>query len=437
MSFNEQLFQEIFDFAKNGVYLPLMKNFQAQPQEETEDMVVYRAVIATQEPNVNYIVPDEQTLKNIAAACNRETAKDDIPIFQNHNSYNFQIGVMLTAEYDEKRRQTTGTFNISKDAETEVLRHRIALGIVRDMSPKLIGPAVCNVCDESMYRYGGCVNDHWLGERIKVEGKEIIVTATYKDAHVIEVSVVSKGAFQSSTMFSENIELMNSAIKAGALSEKGLHILCHNYAMDMETFTVPKTRPKPNPKPKNNGGKKMPAPATLDILNPDYVIEEKDLELSNMQILHGKVVDLTADVASRDAQLEEKKDMVLGTEFAAVQTKYDEEHGKVIQLQGKLAESDATISEHEACITHVRDKAIEFYAKIRGVEVNNETDTLFTKRKQVLEASHSLPYLLSAFEQYMKDFYADATTFGGETTKPVRTAAEEIIVVNPNHFGNL
>ena len=113
------------------------------------------------------------------------------------------------------------------------------------------------------------------------------------------------------------------------------------------------------------------------------------------------------------------------------------EHGKVIELQGKLAKSDATVSEHDACITHVRDKAIEFYAKIRGVEVNNETDTLFVKRKQVLEASHSLPYLLSAFEQYMKDFYADATTFGGETTKPARAHAEERVHVNQNHFGNL
>ena len=322
MSFNEQLFQETFDFAKKGVYLPLMKNFQAQPQEETDDLVIYRAVIATQEPNVNYIVPDEQTLKNIAAECNRETAKDDIPIFKNHNSYNFQIGVMLTGEYDESKRQTTGTFNISKDADTEVLRQRIALGIVRDMSPKLIGAAICNVCDESMYRYGGCVNDHWLGERIKVEGKEIIVTATYKDAHVIEVSVVSKGAFVSSTLFSENIELMNSAIEAGVLSEKGLHILSHNYAMDMETFTVPK--PKPKPKPKPNGGTPMGNPATLDILNPDYVIEAKDLELSNMQMLHDKIVDLTAEVARLDVQLQEKKDMVSGTEFADVQTKYDE-----------------------------------------------------------------------------------------------------------------
>ena len=53
MPFDLQSFQNTFDFAAVGNYVPMMKEFQAEPTEENEDVVIYRAVIATKEPNVN------------------------------------------------------------------------------------------------------------------------------------------------------------------------------------------------------------------------------------------------------------------------------------------------------------------------------------------------------------------------------------------------
>lgn len=426
MSFDLKKFQETFDFAAVGNYLPIMA-FQAEPIDENDDVVIYQAVIATQEDNPNNVMLDDQTLRNIAAECNRETAENDVPIHRLHNSREFQIGVMLTAEYEESMNRTTGTFSISKDDDTEILRTRIRLGIVRDMSPKLIGKMDCNVCDERMYTYGGCNNGHWLGEYIMVEGKQIKVTGTYKDAHVIEVSVVPRGAFPGATIFSENEDLLIEAVKEGVLNEKAIHTIAETYSMDMDTFTIPKPTSLPEPKPE-------PEPQPQPTGGPKPVSKPTD---ADVQLLNDQIADLTEKVENKDKQLKEKENMVSQTDFAAVETERDEKNAKVIELQGQLGKSDATVSEHEACIKHVRDKAIEFYAKIRGVEVTDENDHLFVDRKKTLQDSNSLPYLLGAFEQYMKDFYAEHTEFGGETTKPRRTDEPPTTVVNPNHFGNL
>ena len=416
MSFDLQAFQNTFDFAAIGNYLPIMK-FQAEPIDEDDDVVIYQAVIATQEPNVNNVMLDEQTCRNVAAECNRETAGNDVPIHRIHNMREFQIGVMLTAMYEAEMKRTTGTFNISKDADTEILRTRMRLGIVRDMSPKLIGKIDCNVCDERMFAYGCCVNDHWLGETIKVEGKEITVTGTYKDAHVIEVSVVPRGAFPGATLFSENEELLIEAVKEGALNEKAIHTIAQTYSMDMDKFVIPTPISLPQPQPQPQGGPPVATPTDAEV-----------------QLLHDEISDLKDEIEKKDQQAKEKEDKVK-KDFAAIENERDEKNSTVIELQGKLGTTEATVAEHEACIKHVRDKAIEFYAKVRGVEADDENDHLFVSRKKTLQESNSLPYLIGAFEQYMKNFYAEHTEFGGETTTPRRTnEGTPAAVVNQNHF---
>ena len=163
---------------------------------------------------------------------------------------------------------------------------------------------------------------------------------------------------------------------------------------------------------------------------------------ADMQILKDQISDLTNKLEKRDEQLravrKEKESMVSQTDFAAVEQERDErikekdaristveserneKNAEVIELQGKLGESDATVTEHEACIQHVRDKAIAFYAKVRGVDVDDESDALFVGRKKILQESNSLPYLIEVFEQYQKDYYAAETEFGGLTTKSKR-----------------
>ena len=418
MPFDLQQFQDTFDFAAIGSYLPMMQ-FQAEPIDEDDDVVIYRAVIATQEPNVNNVMLDDQTLRNIAAECNRETAGNDVPIHRMHNTRDFQIGVMLTAMYEENMARTTGTFNISKDGDTEILRTRMSLGIVRDMSPKLIGKIDCNVCDERMFAYGCCVNDHWLGETIKVEGKDIVVTGTYQDAHVIEVSVVPKGAFPGAVLFSENEELLIEAVKEGALNEKAIHTIAETYSIEMDKFPIPKT-PIRSPEPEG-GPKPVSKPTDADV-----------------QLLNDQISDLTKKSDTQEAKLntqqEKMKSMVSQTDFAAVEQEREEKNSEIIELQGQLGTTEATVSEHEACTKHVRDKAIAFYAKVRGVEVTDEEDHLFVSRKKTLQESNSLPYLIGAFEQYMKDFYAEHTEFGGETTNPRRTDEAATPAVNQKHF---
>lgn len=424
MLFNKENFDKTFDFASVGGYLPLMREFQAaEPTEENDDFVIYQAIIATQEPNNNYVIPDEQTLRNIAQECNRPTAKDDIPIYPNHDARDFQIGVMLSANYEENLRQTTGTFNICKDPETEVLRKRMELGIVRDMSPKLVGRVECNVCDERMYAYGCCVNDHWLGETIRVEGKDILVTGTFKDAHVIEVSVVSKGAFPSAVLFSEteNVSLLQGAIDAGILNEKAIHTIAHNYSVDMERFTFkpPKSTSLPN---KPTGGTPMAEPTQLEA-TPE-----------NITLLQNQVQDAKAKIAEKDKQLaafsEEKKGLVPQAELEEVRTKLTEANQSLIEKDAQISKA----ADYDASVAHVQKRAIEFYAKIRGVDVDNDTDDLFVSRKKALQESSSLSYLLSALQQYQEDYYADTTQFGGQTTRTSETSQEAAPIVNAGHF---
>ena len=425
MPFDLQTFQNTFDFEAIGNHSSIIQ-YQAEPVEENDDVVIYQAVIATQEMNPNYVIPDDKTLQNIANQSNRETADNDVPIHQMHNTRDFQIGVMLTGAYESSKNQTTGTFNISKDDDTESLRTRMRLGIVRDMSPKLRGRVECNVCDEKMYVYGGCINDHWLGEVIKVEGKEITVTGTFKDADVIEVSVVPSGAFAGAMLFSDekNTALITEAIKEGVLTEKAFQMLEYNYSVDMGKF--PKPSPKSTSIPQTGGA---PVPKTND---------------ADTQLLKDQNADLTQKVTDKDKEIKTLKETTvaktdhetLQASYSTVETERDEKNAKVIELQGQLGTAQAVVAEYEASVNHIREKAIEFYAKVRGVEVTDTTDHLFVQRKKALEDSKSLPYLIGAYEQYQRDYYADTTEFGGQTTKSARTGDAVAVetVVNPNDF---
>ena len=426
MPFDKEHFDSKFDFAKIGSYLPIMREFQAaEPTEENDDVVIYQAVIATQEPNSNYLIPDEQTLKNIAKECNRDTAKDDIPIFQNHDAREFQIGVMLTAKYVENRREVTGTFNISKDEETEVLRKRMELGIVRDMSPQIMGTVECNVCEEKMYFYGACKNDHWLGETIRVEGKDILVTGTIMDGHVIEVSVVSKGAFQSAMLFSEteNVSLLQDAIDAGILNEKAMHTIAYNHGVDINKFMIKPKKSTSLPINTPKGGLPMSTPTPLEAT------------AENITLLQNQLEDAQAKIAEKDEQLatfaEDIKALVPATELEEVRTKLTEAHQSLIQKDAEISK----VADYEASVEYVQKRAIAFYAKIRGVEIDNETDTLFVSRKNAIQESKSLSYLLSALEQYEDQYYADATQFGGMAKRTASDTSEvEVPSVNPAHF---
>ena len=385
-----------------------MCEFAEETDASDDEFAVFRAVIATAEYNPNYIYLDEKTLQNIARESNRDTAGNDIPIYPNHNRYDFQIGTMLSATYLKSKKRVEGTFNIIRDAETEILINRMNNRVVRDVSPTVRGPLFCDIDDEPMYQYGASKSGYYLGETVRIDGKERIVTATFKDAHLVEVSVVSQGAFPGATVFSENKELLEQAYAEGIIDDKALDMIEYSFSVDLG---IGKSKPTPTPpQPEPKGVPPMPKPTDADT-----------------QLLQDQITDLTTDVAAKDKQIasfqEQIKGMVTAETHQTVENKLNEANAKVIEKESELGKSAAVVTEYQACVQHVRDQAIEFYAKIRGVEVDNTTDTLFTNRKETLEASESLTYLLGAFQQYQNDYYASVTGFGGETTKPVSSPA--------------
>lgn len=402
MPFDQQAFEDAFGFdVSRGIPLELMVDFQVQ--EENDEFEIYRAVIATAEQNPNNLYLDEDTLKNIAQQANRETAGKDIPVFPLHNKYDFQIGTMLTAEYQSANKRVVGTFQISKDAETEVLRRRMKNGTVKGISPSVRGPVECNYCNEKMYRYGGCKNGHYLGEIVIAEGgDEVVIEGTFKNANLVEVSVVSLNAFPGAEIFSENKELLKEAYSAKVIDDKTLDVISQNFSVDID---ISNSQPQPQPEPASEPEGEPPMPQPTD---------------ADTKLLQDQITDLKADVAAKDKQIGEFQTQIKNLEESTVKA---EDHNKtaeeltqakadLINKESELGKANAVVSEYDACVEHTRTKCIELYAKVRGVETDCTTDALFSQRKKALEESKSLSYLLSSLDSYYDQYYAQFTEFG-------------------------
>ena len=436
MPFDLQKFEKTFGFADHKFSLDhMMCDFKEETEESTDEFAVFQAVIATDEFNPNYIHLDEKTLRNIAREANRETADDDIPIYPNHNRYDFQIGTMLTAKYVKSKKHVEGTFNIIRDDETNILINRMNNGVVRDVSPTVKGELFCDIDGEKMYRYGASKSGYYLGEKVTIDGKERIVTATFKDAHLVEVSVVSKGAFISATTFSENKDLLEEALAEGVIDEKALDVIEYSFSVDLD---IKNSKPEPLP----NGGNPMP--------NPEEEKEEQETETkpepggtpmpnptdTDTKLLQDQIADYKQEIADKDKQIakyQEQVSMMLSVEDRQkIENDLTDTKAKLIETEGKLGAAEVIVTQYEACVEHVRTQAIEFFAKVRGVDIDNTTDSLFPSRKKALEESHSLTYLLGALEQYQNSYYSSVTEFGGQTKRETTRTLETQI--NPNHF---
>lgn len=438
MPFDIDKFNETFGHYDRYELTSMMTDFAMSDEESTDEFEVYRAIIATQEFNSNYLFLDEKTLQNIAAQSNRDMAGNDIPIFPNHDRYDFQIGTMLSGTYQKSKKRVEGTFSIIKDSETEVLRNRINNKVVRDVSPTIKGEIECDICGDGtkMWKYGGCKNGHYLGETIPIDGKDRIVTGTFKDANLVEVSVVSMGAFPGATIFSENEELLREALAEGVINEKALDSIEYNFSVDLSGVrrtTIPNGgNPMPNPEPEPNpepspepepnpepGGNPMPNPTDTDT-----------------KLLNDQIADYKQEIADKDKQIakyqEQVSTMISAEDRQKIENDLTETKAKLIETEGKLGAAEVIVTQYEACVDHVRTQAIEFFAKVRGVDIDNTTDSLFPSRKKALEDSDSLTYLLGALEQYQNSYYSSVTEFGGQTKRETTRTLETQI--NPNHF---
>ena len=429
MPFDLQKFEDTFGFSMDKFSLDnMMTEFQIEQSESTDKFSVYRAIIATQEFNSNYLFLDDDTLSNIAKESNRDTAGKDIPIFPNHNRYDFQIGTMLSGKYVKSRKRVEGTFNIIKDAETEVLINRINNKVVRGVSPTIKGDVYCDIDGEKMYRYGASKSGYYLGETVKIDGKDRLVTGTFKNAHLVEVSVVSMQAFPGATIFSENKDLLEQALAEGIIDEKALDMIEYSFSVDLGIKpSKPESLPPEPAEPTNPQPEGEPAVATPT---------DADTKLLQDQItdLNQQVTDKNTQIQQFNTQVAELQKRPTVEEFEQKENALSEANKKLIEKESELGTAQGVVSEYDASVEHVREKAIEFYAKVRGVEVDNTTDPLFVNRKKALQDSKSLTYLLSSYEQYQASYYASTTEFGGQTEKELTRPVDSLPYVNPNHY---
>ena len=433
MSFDLAKFEEVFGYESDKYSLDhMMREFQEDTEASTDEFAVFQAIIATGEFNSNYIYLDEKTLQNIARASNRDTAGDDIPIFPNHNRYDFQIGTMLTGKYLKSKKRVEGTFNIIRDDETNILINRMNNRVVRDVSPTVMGPIECDLCGDGskMYRYGGCKEGHYLGDMLKIDGKDRLVTGTFKNAKLIEVSVVAKGAFSNTVVFSENKELLEQALAEGIIDEKALDMIEYSFSVDLG---IKRSKPEPLPPNPQQGGTAMSVLAFA--FNVEELLKQPTVPSENVREIYERLEDADQKIKDKDTQItafeEEKKSLVPITELEASEEKLTTAEQALLEKDVQLDK----IEDYDDALAHLKKQAVAFYAKIRGVDIDNTSDNLFVSRKKRIEESQSLTSLLSQYQRYQDEYYAETTEFGGQTRQTKRDSAESsTLQVNPNHF---
>ena len=167
-----------------------------------------------------------------------------------------------------------------------------------------------------------------------------------------------------------------------------------------------------------------------------FDIEElkKNPTQEGITLLYQQLEDAQSKIAKKDQQIaaftEDNKDLVPKADLEGLREKLTTANQSIIEKDAALSK----VADYDASVAYVQKRAIAFYAKIRGVEVDNETDELFVSRKNALQDSESLSYLLSALEQYQEDYYADNTQFGGLTTRESKPSQQEAPIVNDAHF---
>ena len=157
---------------------------------------------------------------------------------------------------------------------------------------------------------------------------------------------------------------------------------------------------------------------------------------TDTKLLQDQISDYKQEIADKDKQIakyqEQVSTMISAEDRQKIENDLTETKAKLIETEGKLGAAEVVVTQYEACVDHVRTQAIEFFAKVRGVDIDNTTDSLFPSRKKALEDSDSLTYLLGALEQYQNSYYSSVTEFGGQTKRETTRTLETQI--NPNHF---
>ena len=106
----------------------------------------------------------------------------------------------------------------------------------------------------------------------------------------------------------------------------------------------------------------------------------------NITLLQNQLNDAKAQISERDLLLAEKD-----TEIAD----RDKQIVKYKQIE----------KEYNACMMKLKDRAVAYYAAIRRVDVNNESDNHFVRRKIAIMGSTSMAYILASMEQYQDDLH--------------------------------
>ena len=203
----------------------------------------YLSIIASQRRNSKYFQWSEETLKSIIRQANEDNG---VGIYPLHNSYSeFPIGRTVSSKFKNGQAETNIYIQKNLSMRTgvqttnELIDRMNALTVDSFSTGTNGGDFICDLdgtkfefqSDGFFYYSRQCGEGHRLGQKVRMDGKERIGTATVKgEVNLVEVSVVGDGAVPDAKI----IRKLQKGLSSGEILTDDIAVICelNNFPMD-------------------------------------------------------------------------------------------------------------------------------------------------------------------------------------------------------------
>ena len=352
---------------------------QNQISEDDPDFQFYEGIISSTKLNSKYFKWSDETLASINRQANEGTS-----VYPLHDTYReFPIGKSTSSRIQDD--QVLSKFGIQKDLRmgsnnnTDDLIARMNTGVVDGLSTGTIGGNfLCDV-DGTKFEYKSdglffytrrCQEGHRLGETVRVNKKDVTVTATvYGEVNLYEFSVVGSGAVPDAKVIRKLQEMLdsneleeNDLLYITELNGFSLPSVCDSLGVSPSFDKPAIVTPEPykiqnTPKPKG------------DDMSLELVTQERDRLSARVETLEAEIQEKDEKLAKYEEEGKDREELEqeLNAKSAELLEKEQElEESKAMAEQGKAAINKvhklykaASISEADAYGTPLTDEQLQ------------------------------------------------------------------------------
>ena len=308
----------------------------------------------------------------------RKMAQDmneGVVTYYQHNIYERPLGMTRNAKvYGKKVRTELGIQENLEDVKSNDIISRIDTGVLKETSLGFMGGRmISDITGNEMKRwflgYYDPETGHDLGQKIKLDGKEVIVTGKLdnKDGtfYTRELSVVKQGA-DPGAKFLDNLsdEFLSQDFNAeyiqtiSELNDYDFDLLCQKLSFD----------PEQEPTRKRSA---IPVNIDLDKDKEDNMSTPNDNEILKQSAEDAvkEVEKLTQELADANAELESRPTQ---EELDAVIEERDEAKSKLAELESEVNGASQLADVGKEALRLKRETALRAWATYHGVEEGSD-----------------------------------------------------------------